>query len=144
MISSPPIPRLSSSMYFHGVRQRGTANLQPEPGSRGGARTVWRRPLASPVRRALYVAISRLLYNTSDGPSVIFQKLVAHPGLRDGHNLAGLGPGSDLHCGPAPTRALPDHRLLGSVPVADRRPGRFPAEPVSHLEANEQTKSSDP
>jgi hypothetical protein len=68
-------------MYFHGVRQRGTANLQPEPGSRGGARTVWRRPLASPVRRALYVAISRLLYNTSDGPSVIFQKLVAHPGF---------------------------------------------------------------
>jgi hypothetical protein len=37
----------------------------------------WRRP----VRRALYVAISRLLYNTSDGPSVIFQKLVAHPGF---------------------------------------------------------------
>jgi hypothetical protein len=68
-------------MYFHGVRQKGTANLQPEPGSRGGALTVWRRPLASPVRRALYVAISRLLYNTSDGPSVIFQKLVAYPGL---------------------------------------------------------------
>ena len=42
---------------------------------------------------------------------------------RDGHNLAGLGPGSDLHCGPAPTRALPDHRLLGSVPVADPPPG---------------------
>jgi hypothetical protein len=107
MISSPPNPRLSSSMYFHGVRQKGTANLQPEPGSRGGALTVWRRPLASPVRRALYVAISRLLYNTSDGPSVIFQKLVAYPGLGMATTWLGLVLGPTCIAGLRPLAPYP-------------------------------------
>jgi hypothetical protein len=57
--------------------------------------------LASPVRRALYVAISRLLYNTSDGPSVIFQKR-PHTGFGMATTWLGLVPGPTCIAGLRP------------------------------------------